>query len=121
MAQWQGIKPVGQTDFIAKVQAGRLEKKADSIQRTDDVKGGIRTNEAPVDNRLVDESIQQVSGSLKLKEHNLKMEYDKPSGMVIIRVMDSATGEILKQFPPDQIVQMAMRLNNYSGLFKGKL
>ena len=66
-------------------------------------------------NRLLDE----LRLSLKEQEVDSRVEvsFDKDINQVIIRVVDKETGDLQRQFPPEDILEIKRFLSEHSGLF----
>lgn len=63
-------------------------------------------------------------GIEKLKEiqmGDLKIEYDKEADMKVVRIVDKNTGEVLKEIPPKEIVELAKSLNEMLGILFDKM
>ena len=65
--------------------------------------------------RLLDEIRQ----SLRETEIDSRVEisFDQEINQVIIRVVDKETGDLQRQFPPEDILELKRFLNEHSGLF----
>lgn len=68
----------------------------------------------------VAEAAQKVRDFLQITRRDLEFSVDKESGQTIIRVLDAATGELVRQIPPDEVLAIAKRLDQPEGiLFRG--
>ncbi len=57
----------------------------------------------------------------RFSNRSLKLEIDHEAGMVIAKIVDKDTGEVIKQVPPEELVKVAEALNNEQGGEKGGL
>lgn len=47
-----------------------------------------------------------------LSKHNVNFQVDESSGKTIIRIIDTETKEVIRQFPPDELLQIVRNLEN---------
>ncbi|MBA3582163.1 MAG: flagellar protein FlaG [Gammaproteobacteria bacterium] len=47
------------------------------------------------------------NASIQATKHQLQFSLDDASGKTIIKVIDSATDKVIRQFPPEQVVAVA--------------
>ncbi len=67
------------------------------------------------------EAAQQVRDFLQMARRDLEFSVDKDSGTTVIRVLDAATGKLVRQIPPDEVLAMVKRLGQPEGvLFRGR-
>jgi flagellar protein FlaG len=50
----------------------------------------------------------------------LQIEQDKETGTFIYRSIDSETGEVLRQWPPEQLLKLREHLSEFEGMFFDK-
>ncbi|WP_432727117.1 flagellar protein FlaG [Variovorax sp. W6] len=79
-----------------------------------DAKGGAAKDEAtPVQ---VEQAVRQANEVLALREVGLRFEVDKETDMVIVKVVDRASGEVIRQIPNEEVVRIAKLMNDGNGL-----
>jgi flagellar protein FlaG len=66
--------------------------------------------------RMVDEANRMIQNSIQFK--TIRFDVDQDSGRYVAVVRDRRSGQVLRQIPSDQILNMAARLKTASGLFK---
>lgn len=64
----------------------------------------------------VEQAVRQVNESLALREVGLQFEVDKETDMVIVKVVDRASGEVIRQIPNEEVVRIAKLMNDGHGL-----
>ncbi|WP_395316972.1 flagellar protein FlaG [Variovorax sp. UC74_104] len=64
----------------------------------------------------VEQAVRQVNESLALREVGLRFEVDKETDMVIVKVVDRASGEVIRQIPNEEVVRIAKLMNDGNGL-----
>ncbi len=60
--------------------------------------------------------MRQVNEALALREVGLKFEVDKDTDKVIIKVVDRASGEVIRQIPNEEVVRIAKLMSDGKGL-----
>jgi len=70
----------------------------------------------------VEDAVKAFREFVKNFPSDLQFRPDKESGYVIIKVVNPLTQEVIRQYPPDEIVEMAKKLKaaaekNGSGIF----
>ena len=57
----------------------------------------------------VDKAVKQVNDAFAKNEQNLHVyiEYDKTTGIAVVKIQDKNTREVISQFPPKAIIAMA--------------
>lgn len=64
----------------------------------------------------VEQAVRQVNESLVLREVGLQFEVDKETDMVVVKVVDRASGEVIRQIPNEEVVRIAKLMNDGNGL-----
>lgn len=70
----------------------------------------------PIDQRDVAHVVQQAVKELQNAGSQLQMEVDSDLGRVIIKITDSQTGQVIRQIPAQELVDLAKQLKSLSGL-----
>ena len=50
----------------------------------------------------------------------LQIEHDKETGTYIYRSVDAETGEVIRQWPPEQLLKLREHLSEFEGMFVDK-
>lgn len=58
---------------------------------------------------------QQLQEFLQQAGHDMKFDVDKSTGMTIVRIFNSATGELVRQIPSEEVVRIATLLREDAG------
>ncbi len=68
----------------------------------------------------VEDAIKTVQKKLKKFREVLKSEaefqIDRSTGMVIVKIKDKDTGQIIRQIPPDVVVKLAKTIDEFLGM-----
>jgi flagellar protein FlaG len=43
--------------------------------------------------------------------------YNKDAGQVVVQVIDKRTNEVVKQIPPEELLEVAKRIHDFIGIF----
>jgi flagellar protein FlaG len=62
------------------------------------------------------EVVEQLSEVVTLMNKGLAFSVDEDSGSAIVKVMDIDTGEIIRQIPSDEALELAQKLQDVKGL-----
>jgi flagellar protein FlaG len=64
----------------------------------------------------VQEAMHRVSTTAKMFNRKIHLEIDKDLNMVIVKVIDKETDEVIRQIPPEELVELAKHANDIKGL-----
>ena len=76
------------------------EQKQDSVSERDKLKMAV----------------QEIEKFVQSVKRNLEFSIDEPSGKVIVRVIASDSGEVVRQIPNEEVLKLANSLNDASSL-----
>jgi flagellar protein FlaG len=63
----------------------------------------------------VHEAMQQLESAAANYNVNLNFSVDKATGRTVIRVIDASTNEVLRQLPPEEILDLAASMEAIAG------
>lgn len=69
------------------------------------------------DPQKINRLLEQVRESLQKFDSRVELSLDTDLNTVIVRVLDKETGDLEKQFPPEDILELKRFLSEHSGLF----
>lgn len=58
-------------------------------------------------------NIENLNRLLSARQTNITMEYDNLSSPKIVNIIDAQSGEVIKQIPPEGVVEIAMKARDY--------
>ncbi|WP_254693662.1 flagellar protein FlaG [Shewanella sp. MEBiC00475] len=64
----------------------------------------------------LEEVVSQLSEVMSLMNKGLAFSVDEDSGSAIVKVMDISSGEIIRQIPSDEALELAQKLQDVKGL-----
>jgi flagellar protein FlaG len=76
--------------------------------------------EAPVkepSDKQLDEAIQTANKFLATTTNSIEFSIDKDSGRTIVKLVDSQTQEVVRQFPSNEMLAIAKDMSRFQGLF----
>ena len=72
--------------------------------------------QAAVGARELEAMAEELNKALGELAGNVSVSVDEPTGMVVVRIRDGATGEIVKQIPPQQILDADISMDKIIGI-----
>ena len=60
---------------------------------------------------------QQLQDFVGEKNHGLEFSVDKDSGRDVIKVIDKSSGDLVKQFPSEEVLTLVAKLSEMVGSF----
>lgn len=75
-----------------------------------------RLSNAPLDQRAVEEAVQKVQKTVSALNSALQFQIDKDTDKLVIKIVDTNTKEVIKQIPPQEILEIAKALDKLQGL-----
>lgn len=102
---------IPQQDFIQQGKAAAAVELKRSESQQDAAKQA-----KPVSEEEVVTAADKINETIKSFSTDLKFSVDKDTHRIIVTVMDSKTGEVIRQIPPDEVVSIAKALDTIQGL-----
>ena len=65
----------------------------------------------------ISKAIETIDLMMELRERSVKFERDEVSGTNIIKIVDDKTGEVIRQMPPEELVNFMRNLTKMLGNF----
>lgn len=70
----------------------------------------------PESDEQIKQAVQNIQSTVDNLAHNLRFSIDEDTGKTIIKVVDTHTDEIIRQFPTEQAIEIARTLDKVQGL-----
>jgi flagellar protein FlaG len=61
-------------------------------------------------------AVQEIEKFVQSVKRNLEFSIDEPSGQVVVKVIASESGEVVRQIPNEEVLKLANSLNDASSL-----
>ena len=75
------------------------------------------TPSQPIDRATLDQAVAKVSEVLKSTDTQVRLEVDQDSDRVIVKVMKEGSGEVIRQIPAKEMVELSKYIANLKGVF----
>jgi len=62
-----------------------------------------------------EELLQQINALTEDGVYSVRFENDKPSGSMVVKVVDRNTNEVIRQIPPEELMNLTKRMNDLRG------
>lgn len=116
------------TDATSKVDrpsaTGRRSEQADVSGKVPHAAGrqsGFDTaGTAPADRAVIEQAVGKVRDVLQKSDSRLQIEIDPDLQRVIVKVLAGDSGEIIRQIPPKEVLELAKNLSDQRGLLLTK-
>ncbi len=114
----KGTSGVGQSQPVKASEAvqpsrGAAESRAADVSTQSGRNAG---SSQAVDEQAVEEIVDGLNEYVQQVERHLQFSVDRESGKTVIRVVDAATEEVVRQIPADEILELQRRLGDLQGL-----
>lgn len=64
----------------------------------------------------IEQAIQKLKVALPTKASDLQFSVDNQSGDTVVRVVDSATGDVIRQIPSKELMEISQAIDQMQGL-----
>jgi flagellar protein FlaG len=94
------------------------EAKENEINRAEQIvqQEPVEVNEnQPLSNKQLEKVAQQLQDFVGELNRNLEFSVDKDSGRDVIKVFDRDTGDLIKQFPSEEVLSLVSKLSEMVG------
>ena len=101
--------------------SSRAASAIDPTRRTATTASG-RTDESakvggqPVDAKELASAIEKVQDFTKTVANELKFSIDEDSGQTVVKIVDTATDEVIRQIPSEEMLAIAQALDKIQGV-----
>jgi flagellar protein FlaG len=87
-----------------------IQKVADSA-RTEQVNATTQ-----VDAGVLNKAVNDITESMSMMQKGLAFKVDEDLGIQVVKVIDVSTGELIRQMPNEEALEIAKKLNEVTGL-----
>ena len=109
-------KPAEQYGVVSNIKASELEKS--DTQRDNSVTQSVKkVSQEPLTVQQLEKVAQQLQDFVGEMNHGLEFSVDKDSGRDVIKVIDKSTGDLVKQFPSEEVLTLVAKLSEMVGGF----
>lgn len=105
----------GQSSPRASATAARAAELASS-QRQQRAESQNQVSESP-QKLSVEDAVKRLADFVAPTNSEINFSIDEESGVRVVKVLDSQSKEVIRQFPSEEAIQLAMALDKLQGLF----
>jgi len=69
-----------------------------------------------VDSQALHQAVNDIAASMNLMQKGLAFNIDEDSGKQVVKVIDEQTGDLIRQIPNEEALEIAKKLNEVAGL-----
>jgi len=106
------IMSAAETKVRSNNKAEKVAKEEEKVVNSDDLK--------KQENIDITEAMERVAGTANVFNRKIQLEVDKESNMVIVKIIDSETNEVIRQVPPEELVRLSKNTTDLKGLLIDK-
>ena len=107
-----GSQPNGQSNVVnTAVSSDGIQKVADSVRTTEQVNAATQ-----VDAEELNKAVNDITESMSMMQKGLAFKVDEDLGIQVVKVIDVSTGELIRQMPNEEALEIAKKLNEVTGL-----
>lgn len=88
-----------------------IKKAVDSIRPTEQVNATTQ-----VDAEELNKAVNDITESMSMMQKGLAFKVDEDLGIQVVKVIDVTTGELIRQMPNEEALEIAKKLNEVTGL-----
>ena len=122
------------SDTAARMTATDYNNQEPQVKRIDDVQNAPKYNQAeeeedpleereerePMDEETVSYMMQELNELMSKINCNLQFQYHKEVNMMSVRMLDKKTHEVIKEVPPEEMLDQMAKAREWLGAFLDK-
>ncbi|MBO1894726.1 flagellar protein FlaG [Shewanella sp. BF02_Schw] len=93
------------------LSAEDVQKSVDNVRTTEQVNATTR-----VDAEELNKAVNDITESMSMMQKGLAFKVDEDLGIQVVKVIDVSTGELIRQMPNEEALEIAKKLNEVTGL-----
>lgn len=101
---------LGATDDTSSSQSNRSLSGMENPLQAVDKKPVVESRKQEADEKSVEKAIEDINANSKLRMRNLELSINDELNRTVIKVIDSETGELIRQIPSEKVLQLAEKL-----------
>lgn len=97
-------------------------RKWSEVQKTEDKQQkAVSSEDIKKDENIdINEAMDRIHEAAKLFDRKISLEVEEDLNMVIVKVIDSETNEVIRQIPPEELVELSRNAKDLKGLLINK-
>jgi flagellar protein FlaG len=101
------------------MQAQQTQQK-ESTQRVEKAQVSSHKDQTKLSQEELKELSKALNHFLSLFNLETKLVYNKDAGQIVVQVIDKRTNEVIKQIPPEELLEVAKKIHDFVGLLLEK-
>jgi len=93
-----------------------VEKPREVVPAVAKIAAQDSKKEARTEQEKLKMAVQEIEKFVQSVKRNLEFSIDEPSGKVVVKVIASDSGEVVRQIPNEEVLKLANSLNDASSL-----
>ena len=115
-----GSAPSGSGLKLLITRKDRPSAENDGNARPGQVAGSAQAQE-PLSQKDTEQAVEKLEKTLsELKHNKLEFTVHEETGRTIVKVVDQESGEVIKELPPEELLDLAAKLEEMSGVLFDK-
>jgi len=108
---------VGQTATVLTASAiDDVKKSVSQAQQYQSNADTATQQQQPLEREQLEKVAQQLQDFMGEMNRSLQFQVDEDSGRDVIKVLDKATGDVIKQYPSEEVLSLVSKLSETAGL-----
>ena len=91
-------------------------KKSSSQAQQYQSNADTATQQQPLEREQLEKVAQQLQDFMGEMNRSLQFQVDEDSGRDVIKVLDKTTGDVIKQYPSEEVLSLVSKLSETAGL-----
>ncbi|OSS42591.1 Flagellin protein FlaG [Desulfurella amilsii] len=104
--------PQKNANGTSSVAATKLTKASQSLQNS--------TNAASMNKNDVKSLVEKLNSSISTLNNSVKFSYSEDAKALVVKVVDSKTGQVIRQIPPEELIKLEASLAQSIGIVFNK-
>ena len=93
-----------------------VKKSASQAQQYQSNADTATQQQQPLEREQLEKVAQQLQDFMGEMNRSLQFQVDEDSGRDVIKVLDKATGDVIKQYPSEEVLSLVSKLSETAGL-----
>ncbi|HDY93452.1 MAG TPA: flagellar protein FlaG [Pseudoalteromonas sp.] len=117
----------GEDKVVGQAASSLTERAVDDVKQVDTQnqqrlqqnqyeKNNQEVTAQPLEREQLEKMAQQLQEFMGEMNRSLQFQVDEDSGRDVIKVLDKATGDIIKQYPSEEVLNLVSKLSETAGL-----
>ena len=114
-----GVVGKGEAKFVVNTQGMQAEEE-NLFQQDEEQESTFHLEPGTLDEESVDFMTKELNKLMSEIDCNLEFTYHQDADMMSVKMVDKETKEVLKEFPPEEMIENMMKARDWLGAFIDK-